>query len=115
MATATLGTFFQMARRIAAACATASTQPRCGLFIAMTWKRKAMALTLTKWRNSNDGTRSPGRWLLLGHARPYSTPRRRDIDAGGLYGWGRPERYLPQSRNSRRSYRDYFRSHQDQL
>jgi len=40
MATATLGAFFPMAQRIAAACATASTQPRCGLFIAMTWRQK---------------------------------------------------------------------------
>src|ERR1700724_1901162 len=35
MATATLGAFFLMARRIAAACAIAFTQPRCGLSIAM--------------------------------------------------------------------------------
>jgi peptide-methionine (R)-S-oxide reductase len=55
------------------------------------------------------------RRLLLGLARPYPPPRRRDLNAGGLYGWGRVECYLPQPRNSRRSYRDCFRSCKDQL
>src|SRR5262249_45622191 len=96
--------------------AIASTLPRFGSSRATTWKPRATALTSTKWRIYDDRrTRNPCGWLLLGHARPYSPPGRRDIDASGLYGWGRAERYLSQSRNARRSHRDHLRSHQDQL
>src|SRR5262245_13323785 len=106
---------FPTARRIGAAYAIASTLHRFGSSIATTWKPRATARTLTKWRIYDDRTRDPRRWLLLGHARPYSPPGRRDLDAGGLYGWGRAERYLSQSRNSCRSHRDRLRSRQNQL
>src|SRR5262249_14154273 len=115
-ATVILGMSLMTALPIVAPCAIALTPPRFGSFIATTWRPRAMGLTLIRWRIHDERrTRHIRRRLLLGHARPYPTARRRNLDEGGLYGWGRAECYLPQPRNSRRSYRDCFRSCKDQL
>ena len=59
--TVTSGTFFLMVRRTEAACAIASTRPRCGSFIATTWRPKGTVLTWTRWRILNDGAEAPSR------------------------------------------------------
>src|SRR5262245_60793710 len=53
-ATATSGTSFPTALRIGAACVIASTLPRSGSSIATTWRPRATAPTLTKWRIYHD-------------------------------------------------------------
>src|SRR5262249_15494519 len=84
LATVTLGMSLTTALPIAAACAIALTLPRFGSFIAMTWRPRATRLTLIRWRIHDERrTRHFRRRLLLGHARPYPTARRRDLDEGG--------------------------------
>src|SRR4029078_12157127 len=76
------------ARYIRAARAVASTLPRFGSFIAMTWRPRATELTLIRWRIHDERrTCHIRRWLLLGHARPYPTARRRNLDASGVHRW----------------------------
>ena len=50
MATAISVTFFPMARRIEAASAIASTRPRCGSFIATTWRAEGYGAYLEQVR-----------------------------------------------------------------
>ena len=46
---------------------------------------------MIRWRIHDERrTRHFRRWLLLGHARPHSPSRRRNLNAGGLYGWDVP-------------------------
>ena len=103
------------ARATAAACAIASTRPRCASSIATTWSARATAPISTRWRKCDeqrrqDRTRRPRRRLLLGHAGPDPQDGRRRLDARRLQRRRRAERDLPQPRHARRGDRDRLRS-----
>ena len=93
----------------AADCATASTQPRCGSFIATICRPRGMRPTRIRRRMANDqGTRCSCRRLLLGRAGPHSPPRRRSVDPGRVHRRHHPQRNLSQSWRTRRSGRDHL-------
>ena len=81
-----------------------------------TWRLKATAPILTRWRISDDAERAVLAggcfWGMQDLIRRYDGVISTRV---GYTGGDVPERHLSQSRNSRRSYRDHLRSRQDQL